>query len=338
MFETTVFIGRFQPVHNGHVAVIRQALQQSYQLIILVGSANRARDIRNPFTYVERVAMLKSCFTNAELARIYFCPLDDYLYQNNAWVENVQRIVHERTARASDSIALIGHNKDSSSFYLKLFPQWESIAATNVNNINSTQIRNYYFENSIEVLKYVPVSVAHKLNDFMLGNDTYDIYGKLQKEYRFVQEYKKQWGVAPYPVIFQTVDAVVEQSGHVLMVERGANPGKGLKALPGGFLNVNETLLDGAVRELYEETKLKVPKPVLLGSLESEKVFDDPHRSTRGRTITTAFHFKLRDMEELPKVKGSDDAKKAFWVPIANLKDEECFEDHSFILRYFLNR
>ena len=69
-----------------------------------------------------------------------------------------------------------------------------------------------------------------------------------------------------------TVDAVVVQSGHILLVKRGDMPGKGLWALPGGFLNQEETMLDGAIRELKEETKIKVPVPVLKGSIKESTI------------------------------------------------------------------
>jgi len=124
---------------------------------------------------------------------------------------------------------------------------------------------------------------------------------------------------------------VVVQSGHILLVERKAHPGKGLMALPGGFLNPKEKLKDAVIRELREETRIKVPAPVLTGSIEKVEVFDDPYRSARGRTITHAYLIELSG-ESLPKVKGGDDAAKAFWVPFADIRPEMMFEDHYHII------
>jgi bifunctional NMN adenylyltransferase/nudix hydrolase len=157
----------------------------------------------------------------------------------------------------------------------------------------------------------------------------------LCSEYDMVKRYKEAWKAAPFPPTFMTVDAVVVQSGHILLVKRGDMPGKGLWALPGGFLNQEETMLDGAIRELKEETKIKVPVPVLKGSVKDSKTFDAPNRSSRGRTITQAFFIDL-GMGELPKVKGSDDAEKAFWVPFNELVQEKFFEDHAHIISHFL--
>jgi len=109
-----------------------------------------------------------------------------------------------------------------------------------------------------------------------------------------------------------------------------------LWALPGGFLNQEETMLDGCIRELKEETKIKLPVPVLKGSIKESKTFDAPNRSARGRTITQAFFIDL-GVGELPKVKGSDDAAKAFWVPFNKVKQEKMFEDHFHIIDNFIN-
>lgn len=61
-YEVGVFIGRFQPFHYGHLHVIKAALQVCARLIIIVGSANRAATVRNPFTYAERRALLINNF------------------------------------------------------------------------------------------------------------------------------------------------------------------------------------------------------------------------------------------------------------------------------------
>ena len=125
------------------------------------------------------------------------------------------------------------------------------------------------------------------------------------------------------------MDAIVIQSGHVLLVKRRASPGKGLYALPGGFLDPDETLKSGMIRELREETKLKVPEPVLLGNIRNHEVYDYPTRSLRGRTITHAFLIEL-PCGPLPKVKGSSDAEKAVWIPlnIFYSMQGKMFEDH----------
>ena len=123
------------------------------------------------------------------------------------------------------------------------------------------------------------------------------------------------------------------------MVKRKFNPGKGLYALPGGFIGQQEKLEDSMLRELKEETKIKVDKPILRRSIKEVKVFDHPNRSERGRTIT---HAHLIDLGEgpLPFVKGADDAEEARWILIADLyrMEEELYEDHSDIIQHMTAR
>ena len=108
--------------------------------------------------------------------------------------------------------------------------------------------------------------------------------------------------------------------------------------MPGGFVNPDETLEQSMIRELREETGLKVPDPALRGSIIGRKTFDMVYRSTRGRTFTEAFFIRLKDDVSLPKVKGGDDAAKAFWVPIGELEENRCFEDHYAIIWKMINK
>ena len=349
-FDLLVFVGRFQPFHKEHKRVIDIALEKSRHVLILVGSAGKARTIRNPFTFDERKQMIYGAFKQSEKhddalrrKRLIIKPLYDKTYNDAAWVKQVQELVKDTTLDVMNpsgfmasgyndaKVGLIGASKDGTSYYLKLFPQWKSVNVDIQADVHATAIREDFLENR-KVSMDCPVSVRRFLMDF----HSTDTYTQLRSELEFVRDYQKQWEVSPYPVKHATVDAVVEQSGHILLVKRKAEPGKGLWALPGGHLNEYEKQLDGAIRELREETKIKVPEAVLRGSIRDHETFDDPYRSTLGRVITKAYHFKLPDDVTLPRVKGSDDAEKAKWVPISELREEDFFDDHFHILNYFL--
>jgi bifunctional NMN adenylyltransferase/nudix hydrolase len=88
------------------------------------------------------------------------------------------------------------------------------------------------------------------------------------------------------------------------------------------------------LREVREETGLKVPAPVIRGNITETKVFDAIQRSSRGRTITHAFFIKLPN-GELPRIKAGSDASAAHWIPISQVSPSECFEDHYEIINYF---
>ncbi|TXD96042.1 bifunctional nicotinamide-nucleotide adenylyltransferase/Nudix hydroxylase [Psychrobacter frigidicola] len=328
-YHYLVFIGRFQPFHNGHKAVIEEALKRSNEVIILIGSANLPRSLRNPFSVAERTAMIKGAYSKEEAARIHCVALDDVLYNDTRWLQYVQAGVRSVTGDLRSDIGLIGHSKDSSSYYLSLFPHWASISVPSYHNLSATPIRDSYLMGATPTSERTPKSTRKILDNFKKTTE----YQQLHEEAGFIDKYKKQWEAAPYPPTFMTADALVVQSGHILLVERRSMPGRGLWALPGGFVDAKETLFDACIRELREETRLKVPEPVLRGSRHSQHTFDDPYRSARGRTITQAFYFQLKnDAKGLPKVKGGDDAAQAFWLPLAELDSKMMFEDHYAII------
>jgi bifunctional NMN adenylyltransferase/nudix hydrolase len=346
-FDLLVFVGRFQPFHNEHKRIIDIALQKSHNVLVLVGSAGKARTIRNPFTFDERAKMILGSYDAVRepgQGQLIVKPLYDKTYNDAAWIKQVQDVVKDTTLEVINpsgfiasgyndaKVGLIGASKDNTSYYLKMFPQYRSINVEIEADVHATDIREDYLDTGLLTSAVIPMRVFKFLMTFM----TTDAYNQLKSELKFVRDYKKQWEVSPYPVKHATVDAVVEQSGHILLVKRKAEPGKGLWALPGGHLNEFEKQLDGAIRELREETKIKVPEAVLRGSIRDHETFDDPYRSTLGRVITKAYHFKLPDDITLPKVKGSDDAEKAKWVPISELREEDFFDDHYFIIQYFL--
>ena len=334
MYDLAVFITRAQPFHKGHEYAIREATRVAKQTLVLVGSAFSSRNIKNPFTYDERYSMIMDWARNNEDIDIDVAPLADFLYEENQWLTEVQDIVAQYGA---DRVCIVGHEKDISSYYINSFPQWDKLTLTHWEKISATDIRNLYFTISSKLMW--KSAVSESTYKFLLDFSYSEAYSTLNEEFKFVKEYKESWAGSPFPPTFNTVDAVVIQSGHILLIKRGSQPGKGLWALPGGFIGQDETQLDAAIRELREETKLKVPIPVLKGSIKKEHTFDNPSRSTRGRTITQAFLFQLDDSLGLPKVKGSDDAVYAKWISLADyyIMEPEIYEDHFSIVRYMVD-
>ena len=344
-YKLAVVIGRFQPFHNQHAELILKATELADDVVVLVGGADKPRTPKNPFTAEERAKLILQWTYNTKptdgwAGDVMVAPIRDFMYSDTTWAENVQRIVKSDwkggLAPAKDhEIIVVGCNKDESSFYLKMFPQWALHEEPYKEHIDATQIRELlYDDRSLDFLSgAVPASTLEFLKEFKQSEE----FAYVLNERTIINKYKKAWEAAPYKPTFVTADAVVISAGHILLVRRGAAPGQGLFALPGGFLDQDERLDDAAIRELREETKLKVPYPVLKGSVRETKVFDHPNRSARGRTITHASLIVLPD-GPLPKVKGSDDAMWAGWVPLSDVDPSKMFEDHYDIIEYFKGR
>lgn len=338
-YKVAVVIGRFQPFHNQHAELVKKGFEIADDVVVLVGGAFKPRTPKDPFTFIERTNMIgdwylehHTSFGDAELA---VQPIRDFMYSDATWAENVQRTVAAEFIAENTEIVIVGCNKDESSFYLKMFPQWALHEEPYNEHIDATQIRELlYDDRSLDFLKgAVPVPTLKFLREFKETEAFEDVV----HERDVVAKYRKSWERAPYAPTFITTDAVVIQSGHILLVTRGSAPGKNLIALPGGFLEQDERVIDGVIRELREETKIKVAAPVLRGSIRETQIFDHPNRSSRGRTVTHASLIVLPD-GPLPKVKGSDDAIKAAWYPLGELKSEDFFEDHFCIVEYFKAR
>ena len=136
-------------------------------------------------------------------------------------------------------------------------------------------------------------------------------------------EEKKYCYKYPHPAV--TTDCVIfgfdGRELQVLLIERGIEPFKGKWAFPGGFLKMDETAREGALRELKEETGLEN------AYIEQFNTYSDPWHDPRERVITIA-HYALVRIQE---VKGGDDAAKAQWFPID--KVPQLAFDHDKILR-----
>jgi len=343
-YDYGIVIGRFQPFHLAHQDLIQHSLSLAEKVIVILGSARSAPDVKNPFTPAMREEIIRACFPAGE-SRLIFRAVRDYPYNDHVWTAEVQNIVGEiveEDEAEHAKIAIIGFFKDKSSYYLNLFPQWnfEEFYSSDKKLLssNATLIRENYFTGNDAWRKLVPETVARYLEIFR----TTEYFPHLQGEFEYIQKYKQdtRFVGVPFAPVFVTTDAVVVQSGHVLVVRRRVHPGKGLLALPGGFLAPDATLEDSLIRELKEETQIKVPAAVLRGSIKSTHAFDYPERSQRGRTVTFAYFIELEPSlkDGLPRVKGGDDAAKAFWLPLSALgeKEDDFFEDHIHIIRYFL--
>lgn len=308
--KTGIFIGRFQPAHQGHIHALGIAASQVDKLYVLVGSANACRSIKNPWTYSERVNMLRSKLWSNRVTNVEFVPLNDHPYNDAQWINDV-RATAEHYSMGSP--ALFGHMKEGNN-YLRWFPDWRFQDIEAQCAVNATSIRRQMCETgSLEMPKTV------------------------RDDFSYYENEQRLFGNYPFPetLNFNCGDAVLECQGHVLLIRRLRAPGAGAWALPGGFKNRDETFLDCAIRELIEETNVRVPEKVLRGSIVKTELFDSPKRSFGIPRNTLAVYMRINPNPDgsLPRANGADDAAECKWVPLTEaLNSYELYDDHAAII------
>lgn len=332
-----VYIGRFQPFHIGHEHIVREALEKVETLIIIVGSSYQSRTPVNPFSYDERLAMIRSAFSHEfSTGRLIIKPMIDH-DSDEDWVKEVRETVDAAVLIHGNKggihlhgtkdfkIALAGFGKDASSFYLDMFPDWGSIQIeTQHGTINASDIREDY----IRRLPHLPHDATHPrvlafLKSFALGDE----FKRLVIERNALERDQKLYGKGP----FMCADALVTWRNKVLLVTRGGEIGHGLFAMPGGFVEPGERVFDACIRELGEETKLDGKR---WGDfLVTDKLADKPNRSLRGRVYSQVHYFAIPAEIEVERPVGADDAKHADWYDFRALLRERFFDDHYNLIR-----
>ena len=367
--DKIVYIGRFRPAHKAHIETVERACMIAKDsVIIIVGSANQPRTIKNPWKWDEVADMVRASLSPTAREKVVVLPARDILYNDPAWEQSIQEIVSAVTDE-DDIVNIIGCNKDETSYYIEAFPQWETIEMENIDDLHATDIRRAMFEDldfDKEIGKFLPKGIHDYIKSFMLTPE----YDKLVKEYEFQLSHDRMWNmnkmldyfmerelssfsageqkvvettitllrnnykVAPYEPTFNTVDLIIIKAGHVLLARRKHYPGMALYAIPGGYLNPKEWSIDGAMRECKEETKIKEPPMIIRSNIKANHVFEHPERSIRGRVITRAYISQLPTGGPLPKITAADDAERVRWVPLSVFAkmEDQMFEDHFHII------
>lgn len=130
-----------------------------------------------------------------------------------------------------------------------------------------------------------------------------------------------------YPRPALAVDIIIYHANEdgedsILLIKRGNDPFKDMWALPGGYVNEGERLIDAAMRELEEETTVKdVP-------LTQEGTYGDPGRDPRGWVVSVVH---LAILTQKVKAKGQDDAAEAQWFKLSEIPTELAFDHRKII-------
>jgi len=332
-------ISRFSPFDTAHMAMVKQALAQAGSVLVVFTAADLSRSNRYPWSVEEREAMARAAMeadSAVDSDRIRFLHVFDHLYRDDLWRNRIvgdvtTAIAADGANPATAAIGVLAAPREIGGRRIASLKPWTIISpAAQPNDITLTAA---FLNGMARWREQVPSAVAGLMETFSAT----PVFADMAEEQVFVEKYLKSWSVAPYPPILVVVDTVLVHSGHILLVERGVAPGKKQWALPGGFVEPDEYLIDAALREVREETGFSEDDQTMLTWLQARFSFEFPTRSARGRAITTGFYFSLPGTD-LPPVTGSDDARHAQWMPVERLPEirTEIFEDHASIVEYFL--
>jgi bifunctional NMN adenylyltransferase/nudix hydrolase len=349
-------IMRGQPFHVGHKSLIDRGLEIADRVVLIFGDTGCARSFKNPWTVEERSEMVRATYASEPQndRRIVISSVEDVLYEAGAdqlWKFAIKSEIDK--INSADRVTrefLVGHRKDNSSYYLDLFPEWEPVFTSLVGGatLNATNIRDVFFS-PMGIVYSVPQPVHEWLQSWRIANKNCR-YVKMALERDAISHNRNTWsciGTRAYggPVL-AAADAMLYDANRILLIRRGGNTGYDTYALPGGYVNPSEDLVEAALRELAEEASVSIPRSELPDwSPRLVTPFGNPGRSQRGRIVSNVTriympHLSPACQKALSEVVPAafDDAKWAGWVSLKDLSalKSQFFSDHYHIIQALL--
>ena len=306
MTEKILFVGRFQPFHNGHLSVVKEIVSNSEkELVIGIWTPNNEfLTQENPFTFTERNQIIVSALQK-EWINLDIVWIPDFR-NNDIWGKYIETNIKPSKVVSWNQVV-------NSIFSDKL---WE--IKQRYEDISATLIRNLIMQQG-DFSSYVPWSVSNYIYEnwlygrilaikewMKLLNPEYYIW-ETQKDL-FLHELKEKEleFYANNPLL--ATDAVIIKNNQILLIERKNYPYGW--ALPGGFVDKWESLQQAVLRELKEELNLEWEIIKQVG------IYDDPKRDPRGHTISVAYRIQASGIP-----KAQDDAKSFEWINIEDIKN-----------------
>lgn len=362
-FKIAHVIGRFQPFHYGHAAMVDHALREADRVVIILGDTGGPRDSKNPWTVAERTEMIQAVYKDEfKAGRIVITSVTDTPYRHADWVDAVWRASRavirtffDRVPEDDYECIVVGHEKDETSSYLRDLP-WRFVQSpvTLVGSpfsigkpapIDATSIRNslYRVGSTSNFLELVPKPVREWIFATRIAAaGQHSIYSEeVALDFRAVNDFNtsatsdltRKFG----PPHLHAADALVIRNKHVLLIERTGGIGAGQIALPGGFIENHEWPHEAAIRELKEETGLDISDAYksVRTPRDLTHVFAAPGRSRRGRTITHVLVHRLpHDFDTSDLRPQAGEVSRVFWRPVSELPAlrERFFADHFHII------
>ena len=339
-----IIIGRFQPFHKGHEALVNAALSDSDEVLIFVGSANKSTTPKNPFTYEQRKEMITRSIKKG-MNRVTIMPSLDFDYDNTRWDEHHADVIRSTCKNLSMGLPYEGyiytttkHGDVSARSNLG----FDLVKVPN-SGCDATTIRKILFDSAtvtdnvmLALEKRVPEPVHDILRRYMITNAHNEIFNEIAAQKAEIDA----WGNTPFPVQCITTDAAVFTTPdinvidlndlEVLLIKRKGPIGKGKWALAGGYKEIDLDPWANTLKELEEEACITEDD---LGDYKvtRERVF-----SANGvRSKNTTIAYGILTTCRIEPVAG-DDAEDAAWFQYKNLDPRMIFSDHYAIMEKML--
>ncbi|MGD1904886.1 MAG: adenylyltransferase/cytidyltransferase family protein [Leptolyngbyaceae cyanobacterium] len=146
VFSCVVCIGRFQPFHWGHWAMVQAALNQGERVIILLGSHQSRQYRQNPWTAAEREQMIRASLSHGENECIDCLPIPDF----PSFADWSAHIHQQVTAKPTEQVAILSYHPEGIAFFREYFPHWTYIEQPRQPHLHATDIRHAYFQGAPE--------------------------------------------------------------------------------------------------------------------------------------------------------------------------------------------
>lgn len=301
--------------------------------------SERAEVIARSFQFIHVFGNNYQAIIDNRIVKVRFSGQRDVTFCNNddrIWENEINEKVNAFRDFDNEEVTLFGFKKDSSAFYLNNFPQWKYQEVQSTVDMDSTIVREAMFEHRLEdvignvpaesenfILKFMNTpEFSYVLGDYMFHKGHYSkiaIRNGVHVDDVRMQPISKIRAASAlsakhngyYEEIFHCADAlIVNEFGEILLIRRKNYPGKGMFAMPGGYMDArtDRNLYDVAVREAEEETSVKG----LDGKFDHQQ--NAISRSLRGRIISDVFRFDVKKAD--CNISARDDAVWAGWVSL----------------------
>lgn len=323
--ELGIIIGRFQPFHNGHKALIDKALKECKKVLVLVGSSNKLPNHKNPLTTEERMKMVEGTYGNSIVLR--------GLADNPSlteWVGNVYGHYMAITGDIDPTLVNLYTGDSTAEFYNEYFAV--RVVTAQVQGLPESKdiLRKLYYGQFSMGSSLLPSQTRQRLIPLMKTTH----WDRMCLEHRTckAREAEAFLGHKYNNPIEPVAHAVVVRGDKILLVKRNSTTGYGQWACPGGFVQGDETTVEAALRELKEETGVD-----LIGkrAVQMACCVEENLEGLSVRSLGINYLFAVHREENLEITIAPEEVLKYKWGSLKDILNEKeiLFYNHNLIVQ-----